>query len=75
MVLTKLLGHKEVLQIEGMTCGHCSSKVEKALVAIKGVKKAIVCHEKNNAIVRYDPDIINKQVIVDAIKKAGYTPL
>ena len=29
-----------VLKVEGMTCGHCSARVEKAAQAVDGVRQA-----------------------------------
>ena len=45
------------LKIEGMTCGHCSARVEKILEEIKGVDKAKVSLKKGTAEVTLSEDI------------------
>lgn len=39
------------LSVSGMTCGGCSSSVEKALVALPGVRSASVDHATGRAVV------------------------
>ena len=39
------------LKIEGMTCGHCVARVEKALAAVAGVSDVSVGLESGSAIV------------------------
>ncbi len=60
---------KKILIIEGMSCPHCSARVEKALNAIEGVQAAVEL-KKKRAIVETDvPD----DVLVRAVEDAGYT--
>ncbi|MBR2521266.1 MAG: heavy-metal-associated domain-containing protein [Oscillospiraceae bacterium] len=56
--------------IEGMMCGHCKSRVEKALNAIPGVEAAVDL-DKKLAELNLSADIDNA-VITQAIEKAGY---
>lgn len=62
---------KKLIKIEGMTCGHCSARVEKQLKKIEGVEDAVVDLEAKNAIVTLSADVL-KEVIVEAIDEAGY---
>jgi copper chaperone CopZ len=55
---------ERTLQIKGMSCGHCSARVEKVLNAIDGVE-AKVDLETNSARV-----ILNKEVSDEMLKNA-----
>lgn len=57
--------------IEGMTCGHCKARVEKALSGIDGVLSATVDLSEKKAVVQMTADIAN-QTIIDAVDDAGY---
>ena len=54
-----------VLSIEGMMCGHCTGRVEKALKGVPGVKDVVVSLEDKNAVVRAE-----ESVAADALKAA-----
>ena len=59
---------QKTLKIEGMSCSHCSSRVENALNAIDGVK-ASVNLKKKCALVETDvPD----EILIKAVEDAGY---
>ncbi|MGT2653288.1 cation transporter [Staphylococcus aureus] len=46
---------QEILNVEGMSCGHCKSAVESALNNIDGVTSADVNLDKNGQVsVQYD---------------------
>ncbi|MCX7614429.1 MAG: heavy metal translocating P-type ATPase [Clostridiales bacterium] len=57
--------------IDGMSCSHCSSRVEKALNAIPGVK-ATVDLEKKTATITESGQISN-ETLKNAVEDAGYT--
>jgi Cu+-exporting ATPase len=59
------------LQIVGMTCASCSSRVEKALHAIAGVSAASVNLATERAAVTADAAVSAAQLIA-AVEKAGY---
>ncbi|NLY20685.1 MAG: heavy metal translocating P-type ATPase [Tissierellia bacterium] len=61
---------KKVMHIEGMTCGHCSGRVEKALNATEGVKAKVVL-EDNIAEVEID-DSITDEMLKTVVEDAGY---
>jgi Cu+-exporting ATPase len=63
---------KKTLLIEGMTCAACSNRVEKALNKLEGVEKASVNLSSNKALVFYNPKVVNEQILVQAVEKAGY---
>ncbi len=60
------------LKIEGMMCPHCVAHVEKALLAVPGVKAVTVSLEHKNALITGTADpAACKQAVTDA----GYTVL
>ena len=59
------------LTVEGMSCGHCSARVEKALNAIEGVS-AKVDLEAKAASVTY-PDTVTEDALKAAVTDAGYS--
>lgn len=61
---------KKLIKIEGMSCGHCQARVEKALNAIEGVE-AKVDLKKKAAIVNLKKDV-SETVMKEAIVEAGY---
>jgi len=62
---------KKVIAIEGMTCGHCQARVEKALNSVEGVK-AKVDLKKNSATVEAD-STISDDLLKKTVEEAGYT--
>ena len=60
----------KTMVIEGMSCGHCSSRVEKALNGIEGVS-AVVNLDKKVATVSLKKDVPN-DVLRAAVVEAGY---
>lgn len=61
---------KKVIKIEGMSCGHCQARVEKALSAINGVN-AKVNLGKKEAVIEFSSDI-SDDVFINAVTEAGY---
>ena len=58
------------MKIDGMSCGHCVSSVDKALKKIDGVKVEWVMIGK--ATVSYDPSAVSAEQIADAVADEGY---
>ena len=55
------------ISIEGMMCGHCQGRVEKALKEVAGVTEVTVSLENKNAVVTGDASVeALKQAVVDA---------
>lgn len=61
---------KKIIEINGMSCGHCQARVEKVLNAIEGVD-AKVDLKKNRAVVTISKDVAD-QTMKEAITEAGY---
>ena len=62
---------RKQIKIEGMTCGHCSARVEKALNAMAGVTEAKVDLANKTATINITQDI-DDNVLREAIDDAGY---
>jgi len=60
------------LQIGGMTCAACASKIEKSLKALEGVKWANVNLATKRADVEYYPSLVSIVDLRGAVEKAGY---
>ena len=58
--------------IGGMTCAACVNSVEGILRNLPGVKRAVVALATSLGEVEYDPTIISKDDIVNAIEDAGF---
>lgn len=65
---------KVTISIEGMMCAHCMAHVEKALQAIEGVASAQADLEKKQAEVTLNAPV-SEEILMAAVKEAGYTPL
>lgn len=63
---------KQVFDITGMTCSACSSRVGKAVSALRGVGDVSVNLLKNSMSVRFDETVISAADIAQAVTKAGY---
>jgi copper ion binding protein len=59
------------IKIDGMSCGHCVARVEKALKKLDGVH--VIRVEVGAAEVTYDPAQSPFAKIREAIDDAGYT--
>ncbi|WP_076594109.1 heavy metal translocating P-type ATPase [Herminiimonas arsenitoxidans] len=59
------------LDVTGMTCASCASRVEKAINAIPGVKQTSVNLATDTVAVEVPPEI-NAEMIRHAIEQAGY---
>ncbi len=64
---------KKEIEINGMNCGHCQMRVEKALGAIPGVE-AKVDLKNRTATVTMANDVPD-DVLMEAVRTAGYEPV
>ena len=64
---------KEIkLNIEGMHCTGCSTRLEKVLNNIDGVESAKVSLEEKKADIKYDEAQVNESELKEAIEDAGF---
>lgn len=63
---------KKSILIEGMSCGHCTAAVEKALRAVDGVLSATVDLASKKATIEA-VDGLSDDTLKKAVSEAGYT--
>ncbi len=62
----------EVLNVNGMTCGSCTSAVTKALKATQGVKDVVVDLAQAKVTVQLDPALASVDDLRKAVTGAGF---
>ncbi|PJW13768.1 copper-translocating P-type ATPase [Geobacillus sp. Manikaran-105] len=63
---------KVTLDIEGMTCAACATRIEKGLNRMEGVTSVAVNLATNSAVVEYKEGVASVEDILEKIKKLGY---
>jgi Cu+-exporting ATPase len=61
------------LDVHGMTCASCVSRIERKLKKVPGVVDAQVNLATERATVRFDPESATVDALIDAVVNAGYT--
>lgn len=64
-----------IISVRGMTCASCVAKVTKALNRVEGVVSASVNFAAERADINYLPTVASLDVLMAAIRDAGYEPL
>ncbi|PAV28716.1 copper-translocating P-type ATPase [Virgibacillus profundi] len=67
-----VLMDKTELDVFGMTCAACSTRIEKVLNKQEGVKFAAVNLTTETASLEYNPGLTDTKAIIDKIKNLGY---
>jgi copper chaperone len=62
---------KEVLKVEGMSCGHCVNSIESSVGELKGVSSVKVDLANNEVTVEFDNEMTLNQ-IKETIEDQGY---
>lgn len=60
----------KTISIEGMSCGHCTARVEKALKALSGITDLTVDLDKKIAV--FSCDGVSDELIKETIEDSGY---
>lgn len=63
---------KQLLDITGMSCSACSSRIEKVVNRMQGVEQMNVNLLKNNAHVTFDESVVDEKAIIACIEKLGF---
>ena len=63
---------KQLLDITGMSCSACSSRIEKVINKMQGVEQMNVNLLKNNAHVTFDESVVDEKAIIARIEKLGF---
>ena len=61
----------KTMKIEGMMCGHCEARVQKALEALDGVESAEVSHEKGEAVVTMSAEV-SDEILRETVEEQDY---
>lgn len=64
---------QKTISIEGMSCGHCTGRVETALNALEGVKVVETSVEKKHAVIEVEN--VSDDLIKETIEDVGYDVL
>ena len=62
---------EKLMKIEGMMCGHCTGRVQKALEAVEGVSGVTMSLEDKSALVVLREDVPD-EALTAAVTEAGY---
>jgi Cu+-exporting ATPase len=60
------------LKVEGMTCGACTSAIEKGFQGVKGVGAVSISLVMERAVVQHDPEIISVDEVKEIIEDRGF---
>ena len=60
------------LAVSNMTCAACPITVRKAISRVEGVSRVDVSFEKREAVVTYDDNKTNPQLLIKATEGAGF---
>ncbi|MGA2379025.1 MAG: sulfite exporter TauE/SafE family protein [Spirochaetia bacterium] len=60
------------LTVDGMTCSNCEQRIEKAVRALPGIGRVSASAPISEVIAYYDPELVTRGAILDAIRGAGY---
>lgn len=63
---------KELLDITGMSCSACSSRIEKVVGRMQGVEQISVNLLTNNAHISFDESVVDEAAIIARIEKLGF---
>ena len=63
---------KTLLNVEGMSCGHCVSAVEGSVGKLDGVERVLVDPEAKTVAVEYSSDSVSLDKIKETIEDQGY---
>lgn len=68
-----MFGNKitKTIFIDGMSCGHCSKRVEEALKSVKGVKNVMISLEEKKAEVVLKTDV-DYEILKAAVEDIGF---
>jgi len=61
-----------VLNVEGMSCGHCEKRILQALDELPGIEGATVSLAEKTVSVYFDTDAVGETTIAKTIEEQGY---
>jgi copper chaperone CopZ len=60
-----------VLAVTGMGCPNCALRVHNSLLLVPGVHQVEVDLERSQAVVRWDPAVIQPDTLIEAVSRAA----
>lgn len=63
---------KVELDIRGMTCAACSTRIEKGLSKMEGIKEANINLATESGTIEYTPGVVSLDDVLEKVKKLGY---
>ena len=64
---------KITLTVNGMTCSSCEQHIESEVIKLSGISSVKASYSGKSATIEYNPEKVNEEKIVAAIKRTGYT--
>lgn len=64
---------KKRFKITGMHCSSCAITIDMDLEDLKGVLKSQTSYAKQETEIELDPDKISDSLVLETIKKSGYS--
>lgn len=61
-----------ILQVEGMTCIGCETRIENAVKKLNGIVKVKAIYSSSNVYVTYNADAVKLNTIIKVIEKLDY---
>ncbi|OHX41337.1 copper chaperone CopZ [Cytobacillus oceanisediminis] len=62
-----------ILNVQGMSCGHCVNSIEGNVGKLNGVESVKVNLDEGKVAVTFDPSAVDLKDITDVIEDQGYT--
>jgi Cu+-exporting ATPase len=62
----------QIFKIDGMHCTSCAMTIDMDLEDLDGVEESRTNYAKQVTEVKFDPDKVSKDKIIETIKKTGY---
>ena len=63
---------KEILNVKGMSCGHCVKAVEGSVGELSGVQSVQVTLDERKVAVEFNPSVVTLETIKETIDDQGY---
>lgn len=63
---------KEMIQVKGMSCGHCVKAIEESVGGLAGVERVLVELETGKVAVEFNEDQVKLDQITETIEEQGY---
>ncbi|WP_346356125.1 copper ion binding protein [Azotosporobacter soli] len=64
---------RRVIQVEGMSCGHCKAAIEKAVRSMPGVVMVEVELARKEVVVEFDAEQVTLEAVKEMIDDTGFT--